>query len=141
MARLSRFWLRSGADTIDPILSQPYGLQSSDTEADGTVVVRVTSALPETGTLYYITSASAFLDNADIIAGSSQAVTVEGQQVVSITGLTASNAYYIHYLFMDSQGSYSNAAVSDQFTTDAGGGGGGYPILLHHHYQVNIGTQ
>ena len=117
--RVSRFWLNNGSDVTNPILTLPTGIETGGTTADGTVVVTLTSAQSAVGTLYYIASTFAVLSNADIIAGSSQATTAEGSQAISFTDLFGSTVYYAHYLYLDSQGQYSNQVVSSSFTTEA----------------------
>ena len=127
--RLSRIYLHSGSDVTDPLLTLPTGTKTGSSTADGTVVSKTTTAQTGAGTLYYLASTSATATRSDVIAGDSQAVTSDGQQSVSWTGLSASTEYYPHYLFLDKQGRYSNVATGTSFTTDSGGGGGDHDLL------------
>jgi hypothetical protein len=71
------------------------------------------------GTLYHLTTTGATATAAAVKAGASQAVTATGTQTVSITGLTASTAYYTHYLHSDAAGNDSAVSTTAQFTTAA----------------------
>lgn len=100
-------------DTTAPIISSPTGVQTGDTTASGTV-----STDEGNGTLYYYTSTNSSETAATIKAsGSSQAVSAAGTQNVTVTGLTDSTAYYLHYAQDDGATNESNVVSSTQFTT------------------------
>lgn len=102
-------------DAVAPILTLPTGVATSDTEADGTVTTDEAN-----GTLYYYASINVSETAATIrSSGSSQAVTATGVQNVSVTGLTASTNYYLHYVHDDTTPNESNVASSAQFATPA----------------------
>jgi hypothetical protein len=126
MARLSRFRsLRAAHEITDPRVTRPTGVTIDDTTATGTVYLKVTSADNDLGDLYYYASESAFESEASIEAnGASQAVTANGINTVTFTGLTASTVYYPHYLFKDRQIAQKSISGESTFTTEAGGGGG-----------------
>ena len=52
------------------------------------------------------------------VEGSSSVPDGYEQQTVSVTGLTAGQNYYIHYVHVDAAGNESNVVSSAQFTTD-----------------------
>jgi hypothetical protein len=117
------------SDTTAPVLSSPTGTATGSTTADGTV-----DTDEGNGTLYYWATQNATETAADIKAnGSSQAVSATGTQNVSITGLTASTTYYLHYVQDDDATNESNVVDSASFATQAApaqaqgtaGGGGG----------------
>ena len=123
--RLSRFWLGPTGDRVDPALSLPTGTKTGDTTADGTVFVSTTSAHKDGGTLYTYASTSDFASVLDILAsGTAQAVTADGPQAISVTGLTGATLYYLHYYYLDTVSEGSNVVVSGSFTTDASGPNG-----------------
>ena len=108
--------LTKALDTTAPVLSSPTGTATGSTTASGTVV----TTNDANGTLYYWATTNASETAADIKAnGDSQAVTAQGVQAVSITGLTASTTYYIHYVHDDAAANESNVVSSGAFTTDA----------------------
>lgn len=114
------------ADETDPVLTSPTATATGETTADGSVTTD-----EDNGTLFYLTSANAIEDEADIISlGESQAVIATGAQSVSITGLTENTAYYTHYVHQDDAGNNSNVATSDQFTTDEAAPGVTYPLAV-----------
>ena len=98
-----------------PVLSSPTGTATGSSTATGTV-----STDTGTGTLYYLASANA-TETASTIktTGASQAVSATGSQSVSVSGLTASTAYYLHYYQEDASSNPSNVADSSSFTTSA----------------------
>lgn len=104
----------SALDTTPPTLTGPTGTATGATTASGTV-----STNEDTGTLYWLASANTTETGATVKAGSSQAVSAVGTQNVTVSGLTASTAYYLHYLHRDAAGNDSTVATSAQFTTDA----------------------
>lgn len=130
MSRVSRIRLNRGGEAVAPVLSEPTGTETGSTTASGTVYLKTTSAYKEGGTLYYYTTTSTFQTRDDIIAsGDTQTVTADGSQSVTITGLSASQAYYIHYAYTDFVETKSSVVVSATFTTEADGGGGDVEIL------------
>jgi hypothetical protein len=102
------------SDVTAPVLSSPTAVQTGQTTANGTVTTDEGN-----GTLYFLASQNASENVATIKAGSSQAVSATGAQNVSITGLTASTAYYLHYVHTDAASNDSNVVSSAQFTTAA----------------------
>lgn len=104
----------SALDTTPPTLTGPTATATGTTTASGTV-----STNEATGTLYWIASANATESAATVKAGGSQAVSATGTQSVSVSGLTASTSYYLHYLHRDGAGNDSAVATSAQFTTEA----------------------
>lgn len=104
------------ADTTPPSLTSPAALATGATTASGSV-----STNEANGTLYYLASANATELAATVKAGSSQAVTATLEQPVTVTGLTASTSYYLHFVHRDASGNDSAVATSLQFTTGAAG--------------------
>lgn len=99
-----------------PSLSNPSATQTGETTATGTV-----DTDSSTGTLYFVATANSSESAATVRAGSSQAVNGSTTQNVSITGLTASTTYYIHYLH-EAAGATVESTVSSSpsFTTASG---------------------
>jgi hypothetical protein len=102
----------SAEDTTPPTLTGPSATATGATTASGTV-----STNEATGTLYWIASANASETATAVKAGSSQAVGATGTQNVSVSGLTASTSYYLHYLHVDAALNESAVVSSAQFTT------------------------
>lgn len=119
-------YVPGGGDATAPVLSSPTGSATGATTADGGVATDEGN-----GTLYAVCTTSATPPSiAQVKAGqdhtgaaaaydTSQAVSVTGAQAVAATGLTASTAYYWHFLQADAAGNDSNIVTSAQFTTDA----------------------
>lgn len=120
-------WLAPGAVYLElqgggggpsgPTLTSPTGTETGTTSASGTVTTDTAG-----GTLYYLASTNASEDEADVLAGSSQAVSGSGVQNVTISsGLSPATLYYLHYLQLDgdSPPNVSNVASSAGFTTDS----------------------
>jgi hypothetical protein len=103
-------------DTTAPTLSSPTGTATGTTTASGTV-----STNEGNGTLYWLASANATESVATVKAGFSQGVSATGAQNVTVTGLTASTSYYLHYVHTDAAANNSSVANSAQFTTSAAG--------------------
>lgn len=104
-----------GGDTTAPTLTSPTASATGATTASGSV-----STDEANGTLYYLASANASESVATVKAGSSQAVTATGVQNVSLTGLTASTSYYLHFVHTDAAANDSTvASTPTQFTTSA----------------------
>lgn len=113
-------------DTTAPTLSSPTDTEATSTTADGTV-----STNEANGRLYWVASTSASAPSAAQVkagqmhtgaaaaASGSQSVTATGAQAVSITGLTASTTYYIHYMHEDIGPNQSTVASADGFTTSS----------------------
>lgn len=104
----------AAADTTAPTLTSPSASATGATTASGSV-----STNEANGTLYYLASANASESVATVKAGSSQAVTATLEQPVTVTGLTASTSYYLHFVHRDAAGNDSAVATSAQFTTAA----------------------
>lgn len=118
---ISTFTTDAAADTTAPVLTGPTGAATGATAASGAVTTDEAN-----GTLYAVVTTSATPPSAaDIRAGTgaayatSQAVSATGVQSVAATGLTASTAYYWHFLHDDAAANASNIATSASFTTDA----------------------
>lgn len=107
--------LATASDTTPPSLTSPTASATGATTASGSV-----STTEGNGTLYYLASANASESTATVKAGSSQAVSASGVQNVTVTGLTASTSYYLHFVHRDAAGNDSTVATSAQFTTSAG---------------------
>jgi hypothetical protein len=115
-------------DDTQPVLSSPTASATSDTTADLGVSTDLGS-----GTLYFVVTTSATEPTAlQVKAGQthtgaaatdsgSQAVSGTGVQSISggATGLTASTAYYAHYMHESTYSVKSEVVASAQFTTDA----------------------
>lgn len=106
----------AAADTTAPTLTSPSATATGATTASGSVTTNEAN-----GTLYYLASANATELAATVKAGSSQAVTASGVQNVTVTGLTASTSYYLHFVHTDASANDSAVATSGQFTTSAAG--------------------
>lgn len=104
------------ADTTPPTLTSPTASATGATTASGSV-----STNEANGTLYYFASANATELVATVKAASSQAVSASGVQNVTVTGLTASTSYYLHFVHTDAAANDSAVATSAQFTTNAAG--------------------
>lgn len=104
----------AASDTTAPTLTSPTASATGATTASGSV-----STNEANGTLYYLATANASETVAMVKAGSSQAVTATLEQPVTVTGLTASTSYYLHFVHRDAAGNDSAVATSAQFTTAA----------------------
>ena len=102
------------SDTTAPTLTSPTASATGQTTADGHVTTDEGN-----GTLYYIASQNATETAATVKAGSSQSISSTGQKDISITGLTASTSYYLHFCHRDAAGNDSTVSTSAQFTTAA----------------------
>lgn len=114
-----------GGDTTAPSLSSPTGTQTGQTTA--TIGVTTNEG---NGTLYSYVSTSAtppstanLKDGTGAVFANSQTVESTGAKSASATGLTASTAYYVHWLHRDAAGNESTIATSSSFTTASSGGG------------------
>jgi hypothetical protein len=109
------------ADTTAPTLSSPSGTQTGPTTANLSVSTNEVG-----GTMYrYVSTSATPPSSADLIAGTgavfagSAAVSSTGAQASTATGLTASTAYYAHFLHRDAANNNSAIATSASFTTAA----------------------
>ncbi len=121
--------IETGLDIIAPILTLPTGIKTSSTTGSGDV----TSINDPNGVLWFVVSenganpsAQQILDGDDQgdVAGvdsGNQPVTAAGlQPTIGFTGLSASTAYFAHYLHVDAANNQSNVeSSSPAFTTDA----------------------
>ena len=117
-------WEASASDTTAPTLTSASVSAVATTTATGNVTTDEAN-----GTLYSIVSTSATAPSAaQIQAGQdntgaaavwsgNQAVSSTGAKTFSITGLTASTAYYAHYQHKDAANNNSTVVTSAQFTT------------------------
>ena len=96
-----------------PVLSLPTAVTTGVSTGLGSVTTDTA-----TGYIYYLVSLNVNETVATIKTGSTVAVTTAGINTVSVTGLEASQAYYIHYLHVDGAGNDSNAVRSSQFTME-----------------------
>lgn len=118
------FALVASADTTAPTLTSASVTAVGTTTGTGNVTTNEAN-----GTLYSIVSTSATAPSAaQIQAGQdntgaaavwsgNQAVSSTGAKTFSITGLTASTAYYAHYQHKDAANNNSTVVTSAQFTT------------------------
>ena len=104
----------TASDVTEPVLSNATGVKTGSTSASGTV-----DTDEGNGILYYLATQNASELAATIKAGFSQSVTTSGTQNVTITGLSSSTTYYIHYVQDDAANNESNVVSSSSFTTDA----------------------
>ena len=102
------------SDTAAPTLTSASATATGATTASGSV-----STNESNGTLYWLASANPSESVATVKAGSSQSVTATGVQNVTVTGLAASNSYYLHFVHTDAAANDSTVATSAQFTTNA----------------------
>ena len=103
------------SDVTAPILSLPTGTATSDTTASGTVTTDEGNGL-----LYYWATENASETAADIKTnGESQAVSASGVQNVTVSGLTESTSFYLHYVHEDDATNQSNVVSSAAFETDS----------------------
>lgn len=117
------FTVTAPADVTAPILSSPTGAQTGTTTA--TLGVTTDEA---NGTLYSFVSTSATPPSAatlkagtGAVFANSQTITTTGAKTASATGLTASTAYYVHWLHRDAAGNDSGIVSSASFTTAGAG--------------------
>lgn len=112
-------------DTTAPTLSGASGTKTGATSATGSVTTDEGN-----GTLYAVSTTSATAPSAaQVKAGQthtgatapwagSQAVSSTGSKSVTVTGLSASTTYYLHYMHEDAAANQSTVATSSGFTTD-----------------------
>lgn len=114
-------------DITEPTLTSPTDAANGATAATGSV-----STNEANGSLFAVATTSATapsaaqveagLDHLGAAAASvlSKAVTAIGSQTVSLTGLLASTAYWLHYMHKDAAGNSSVVVSGDGLTTAAG---------------------
>ena len=134
-------------DTTAPTLSSPVDAANGQTAATGSVDTDEAN-----GTLYWVvTQSSTAPSAAQVKAGQdhtgtaaddagSQAVSATGTQTLSPapSGLTASTAYYLHFMHEDAAGNQSAVSSGDGFTTAAAGLSA--PVLLGTFSTTSNGT-
>lgn len=112
------FTTPAAGDTTPPTLTSPTATATGATTATGSV-----STNEANGTLHYLISTNPTELAATVkSSGASQAVTATGVQNVTLTGLTGSTVYYIHYVHTDAAGNDSARVSSASITTPSAGG-------------------
>ncbi len=107
----------AGADATPPILSSPSASSTGTSTGSGSVTTNEGN-----GTLYYLASGNATETAATIKAGGATlAITSTGSKAVTVSGLSASTTYYLHFVHVDSSNNTSNVVDSASFTTAAAG--------------------
>jgi hypothetical protein len=105
------------ADTAAPTLTSPTSASTGTTTGSGAVTTDEGN-----GTLYYLASTNATETAATVKAsGATLAITSTGSKPVTVSGLIASTAYYLHFLHRDAANNDSTVANSASFTTAAAG--------------------
>lgn len=103
----------STPDNTAPTLSAPTASATGTSTATGTVDTDEAN-----GTLYCLASTSATESQAAVQGSSvSQAVSSAGTQSVSLTGLTPTTTYYLHFVHVDAAGNVSDRVSSTSITT------------------------
>ena len=102
----------STVDTTAPVLSSTTGTTTGTTTATGTVDTDEGG-----GFLWYTVTTGPTDTSGNILAGTSQAVSGTGTQIVNATSLTASTGYYFHFIHRDAASNVSNKVDSPLFTT------------------------
>lgn len=103
-------------DTTAPILTSPTSASTGQTTGSGSVTTNEGN-----GALYWRATTNATESVATVKAGSSVAVTSTGSKAVTVSGLTASTLYYLHFAQTDTAGNDSARVTSASFTTAAVG--------------------
>ena len=117
---LALIFVQGSADTLAPVLDSPSATATGPLTASGSV----NTTNDANGTLYFWATQNATETVADIKAnGSSQAVAAEGQQNVTVSGLTQATTYYLHFVHTDAASNDSLRATSTSFTTTEGAAG------------------
>lgn len=104
----------SELDLTSPTLTSPTAVATGATTATASVSTNEAS-----GTLYRLVSTSDTALLAAVKAGVSSTVTASGTQSASLTGLTASTTYYVHFCHTDLAGNDSAVVTTPSFTTSA----------------------
>lgn len=114
----SNAFTTTAPDVTAPTLTSPTATATGSTTATGSV-----STNEANGTLYFYASTNATESVATVKAsGASQAVTVTGAQGVSVTGLSGSTTYYLHFVHTDAANNDSARVTSASFTTSVAPG-------------------
>ena len=123
IASADGFTTTAAPDVTAPTLSLPTDAANGAT--GGTLSVTTNEA---NGTLYWFVStlvtpptAANLKTGTGAVSSGNQAVVATGVQNSSATGLTASTAYFAHFLHRDAAGNDSAIVSGDGFTTTAGG--------------------
>lgn len=107
----------SPGDTTAPALSSPTAASTGTTTASGSVTTSEGN-----GTLYFLATVNATETVPTIKAsGATQAISSTGSKAVSVTGLSPSTTYYLHFVHRDAAGNDSARVSSTSFTTSASG--------------------
>ena len=106
------------APTPEPPAIPVLTLLSADATSPTTAAASVNTD-HATGTLFYLVSANPAEPVSAIKAGASVPVTVSGPKTVSLSGLAASTAYYVHFVHTSAAGGDSTRVSSPSFTTPA----------------------
>lgn len=114
----------AGEDTVAPTLTNQTASATGATTASGSVTTNEAN-----GTLYWLVSSNPTATVAAVKAGFSQAVTAAGVKTVTLSGLTASTNYYVHFVHTDAAGHDSTVASSAMFTTSVPAGDTTNPTL------------
>lgn len=114
----------AGEDTVAPTLTNQTASATGATTASGSVTTNEAN-----GTLYWLVSSNPTATVAVVKAGFSQAVTAAGVKTVTLSGLTASTNYYLHFVHTDAAGHDSTVASSAMFTTSVPAGDTTAPTL------------
>lgn len=114
----------AGEDTVAPTLTNQTASATGATTASGSVTTNEAN-----GTLYWLVSSNPTATVAAVKAGFSQAVTAAGVKTVTLSGLTASTNYYLHFVHTDAAGHDSAVASSAMFTTSVPAGDTTAPTL------------
>lgn len=102
------------ADTTAPILSSASATQIGSYSASGSVTTDENN-----GTLYFLASTNVSEVSSVVKASpNSQMISAIGPQSVSVTGLSPSTTYYMHYLHRDVAGNDSAVLSTTGFDTD-----------------------
>lgn len=105
------------ADVTAPTLTSPTSASTGQTTGSGAVTTNEAN-----GTLYCLVSVNATETAATVKAsGATQAVTTTGSKAVTVSGLTASTTYYLHFVHRDAAGNDSALVTSASFMTAAVG--------------------
>ena len=114
----------AGEDTVAPTLTSASASATGATTASGSVTTNEAN-----GTLYWLVSSNPTATVAQVKAGFSQVVTSAGVKTVTLSGLTASTNYYLHFVHTDAAGHDSAVASPAMFTTSAPSGDTTNPTL------------
>ncbi|ADV01256.1 hypothetical protein [Alicycliphilus denitrificans] len=120
-------------DVTGPTLTTPTASATGAATATGSVTTNEAN-----GALYYLASTNETETVATVKAsGASVPVSVTGVQGVSVSGLSASTTYYLHFVHSDAAGNDSTRVSSPAFTTAASPS---TPTLTLTQLRNNAGT-